>query len=182
MRKNYGFKNPLLKFLSSITQPNTRLIGNTLITYDHDDRILRLKNGRLRLNLLKPEIEDRISVVEPIDRKQIAVGFESGLVQTWRIHANTSTGNPQISNGTFLFGHTGKVSAFTVCKQYAIMVSGSDDGTAIIWDLNNKTYVRSLYGNPTAISSVAASPQTGEIVTVCSLDNQRRSQEKLSYH
>lgn len=159
--------------------PNNRLIGNTLLTYDHDDRILRLKNGRLRLNLLKPEIEDRITVVEPIDRKQIAVGFQSGLVQTWTIHTNTVSGNPQISNGMYLLGHTDRITAFTVCGEYSIMVSGSDDFTAIIWDLNDKTYIRSLYGHPSAVTSVSASPQTGEIVTVCSLDNQRHSQLRL---
>ena len=159
--------------------PNNRLVGNTLLTYDHDDRILRLKNGRIRLNLLKPEIDDRINVVEPIDRKQIVIGFTSGLVQTWTIHTNTVSGNPQISNGIYLFGHTARITAFTVCREYSIIVSSSDDCTAIIWDLNEKTYIRSLYGHPSAVTSVASSPRTGEIVTVCSLDNQRHSQLRL---
>ena len=68
---------------------------NSLLTYDHDDRILRLKNGKQRLNLLKPEIEDRITVVESIGQKQIVIGFQSGLIQTWTIHTNSSSENPQ---------------------------------------------------------------------------------------
>ena len=89
----------------ALLPPNNRLIRKTLLTYDHDDRILRLKYGRTRLNLLKPEIEDRITVVEPVDDKQIVVGFESGLIQTWTIHTNNVSGNPQITNGIYLLGN-----------------------------------------------------------------------------
>ena len=58
-----------------------KLIRNTLITYDHEDRILRLKNGRNRQNLFKPDVDDKITTVESIDNYNIAIGFESGLVR-----------------------------------------------------------------------------------------------------
>ena len=57
------------------------MIRNTLITYDHEDRILRLKNGKNRQNLFKPDVDDKITTVESIDNYNIAIGFESGLVR-----------------------------------------------------------------------------------------------------
>ena len=52
-----------------------------MITYDHEDRILRLKNGKNRQNLFKPDVDDKITTVESIDNYNIAIGFESGLVR-----------------------------------------------------------------------------------------------------
>ena len=66
-----------------------KLIRNTLITYDHEDRILRLKNGKNRLNLFKPEINDKITVLEPIDNYHIAIGYQSGLIQLFTLHYYT---------------------------------------------------------------------------------------------
>ena len=66
-----------------------KLIRNTLITYDHEDRILRLKNGKNRLNLFKPEVNDKITTCEPIDNYHIAIGYQSGLIQLFTLHYYT---------------------------------------------------------------------------------------------
>ena len=35
-----------------------------------------------------------------------------------------------------LYGHTSRINCLCVCRPYSIMVSASEDGTCIIWDLN----------------------------------------------
>ena len=152
-----------------------KLIRNTLITYDHDDRILRLKNGRKRLNLFKPAVEDRITTVEPIDNYNLVIGFESGLIKTFSLHSYTE--NPKMSNETTLIGHDKRINSISICVAFSIISTASDDCTCIIWDLNSKSYCRTLYGHPSSVSNTSISKQTGEIVTICALNEQERQSQ-----
>ena len=69
----------------AVLPPNTRLVGNSLLSFDHDDRILRLKTGRTKINLLKPEVDDQIVCAEPISKSQFIIGFATGIIQIWNL-------------------------------------------------------------------------------------------------
>lgn len=42
-------------------------------------------------------------------------------------------------------GHSDKVVCVAASRAWSLIVSGSEDGSAIIWDLNRASYVRSLW-------------------------------------
>jgi len=70
-----------------------------------------------------------------------------------------------------LCGHTALISCVAASRPHSIIVSGSEDHTCIIWDLNRLTYVRQLtFGQSSgkgSISCVAVHDVTGNIVTCC---------------
>lgn len=42
----------------------------------------------------------------------------------------------EVESQVHLYGHTAEVTGLFVCKPYSILVSMSNDGTCILWDLN----------------------------------------------
>ncbi|XP_010219139.1 PREDICTED: LOW QUALITY PROTEIN: WD repeat- and FYVE domain-containing protein 4 [Tinamus guttatus] len=64
-----------------------------------------------------------------------------------------------------LYGHTQAVTCLAASVTYSIIVSGSDDKTCIIWDLNQLTYIIQLPAHGTSISAVAINDSTGDIVS-----------------
>ena len=72
----------------AVLPPNTRLVGNSLLSFDHDDRILRLKTGRTKINLLKPEVDDQIVCAEPVSKSQFIIGFATGIIQIWNLETS----------------------------------------------------------------------------------------------
>ena len=42
----------------------------------------------------------------------------------------------EVESQVHLYGHTGEVTGLFVCKPYSILISVSQDGTCILWDLN----------------------------------------------
>ncbi|KAL4641356.1 lysosomal-trafficking regulator-like [Arapaima gigas] len=101
----------------------------------------------------------------------------------------------EVESQVHLYGHTAEVRCLFVCKPYSILISASDDGTCIIWDLNRFVnhspctpviplsaftsdsnfpihphrlcHVQNLTGHKSPVSAVCASETTGDIATVC---------------
>jgi len=63
--------------------------------------------------------------------------------------------------------HTSSVTCLSVCAEFRIFVSGSEDGTGAVWDLDSLSYVRSLTGHSNAVGALAISQTSGDICTVC---------------
>lgn len=42
----------------------------------------------------------------------------------------------EVESQVHLYGHTGEVTSLFVCKPYSVLISVSQDGTCILWDLN----------------------------------------------
>ncbi|XP_032301308.1 WD repeat- and FYVE domain-containing protein 4 isoform X3 [Coturnix japonica] len=64
-----------------------------------------------------------------------------------------------------LYGHSQAVTCLAVSVTYSIIVSGSDDRTCIIWDLNHLTDITQLPAHGASISSVAINNSTGDIAS-----------------
>ncbi len=64
-----------------------------------------------------------------------------------------------------LFGHSDVVTTLVVCKPFSVLVSASVDGTAIVWDLNRLSYVRSIRDHKDAVQALAVSDTLGDIAT-----------------
>ncbi|XP_061857387.1 WD repeat- and FYVE domain-containing protein 4 isoform X3 [Colius striatus] len=64
-----------------------------------------------------------------------------------------------------LYGHTQAVTCLAASVTYSIFVSGSNDRTCIIWDLNELTYINQLPAHRTSLCSVAINNSTGDIIS-----------------
>lgn len=51
----------------------------------------------------------------------------------------------EVESQVHLYGHTGEVTSLFVCKPYSILISVSNDGTCILWDLNRSVCVKGFY-------------------------------------
>ncbi|XP_067395033.1 WD repeat- and FYVE domain-containing protein 4 [Emydura macquarii macquarii] len=64
-----------------------------------------------------------------------------------------------------LYGHTQAVTCLAASVTYSIIVSGSNDRTCIIWDLNQLTQVTRLPAHGASLSAVAINDSTGDIAS-----------------
>ncbi|GLG99384.1 Neurobeachin [Gryllus bimaculatus] len=64
-----------------------------------------------------------------------------------------------------LYGHTDAVTCLSASPAYNVIVSGSRDATAIIWDLSRRIFVRQLRGHAAPVAAVAINELTGDIAT-----------------
>lgn len=94
-------------------------------------------------------------------------GSTDSLITVWKIDKVKSFS--PIMN---LYGHTEPVTCLASSQAYSIVVSGSRDRTAIIWDLNKFTFSRQLGdGNivhQAPVSAIAINDSTGDIATCAS--------------
>ncbi|XP_030234798.1 WD repeat- and FYVE domain-containing protein 4 isoform X1 [Gadus morhua] len=64
-----------------------------------------------------------------------------------------------------LYGHTDAVTCLAVSRGHGVIVSGSRDRTAILWDLAELGYVAQLAGHAAAVTALAINDLTGEIAS-----------------
>lgn len=81
-----------------------------------------------------------------IDSESLITGSNDSIVRLWKVARKD--GRPYLSQTHILRAHEDSVICVTACRAWSVAVSGSKDGTAIIWDLNRAVYVRSIYHKP----------------------------------
>lgn len=88
------------------------------------------------------------------------------------ITAGTSTvvilwefGNRALKILQCLHGHTDAVTCLAASAAYNLIVSGSRDQTAIVWDLSRRIFVRQLRHHSAPLAAVAINDLTGDIAT-----------------
>jgi WD40 repeat protein len=121
----------------------------------------------------------RITVAEVTSNgNTLVLGGEDSVVSVWKIRRLASsslrkrtTKRDEIKLLKRLCGHSQPITCMAVSSNYGIIISGSEDGTAIIWDLNRLTYLRQLVEPDVAkrspISCVTINQDSGDIV-ICS--------------
>ncbi|KAI9471034.1 MAG: WD40-repeat-containing domain protein [Benjaminiella poitrasii] len=103
-----------------------------------------------------------ISTVCFPDSCTLVTGGTDNLVCIWEVKDEKST---DFVLSECLKGHTSTITSIAVSRSYRILVTGSEDKTAIIWDLNRKQYVRSLIGHESGVQSIHINDTTGDIIT-----------------
>lgn len=93
--------------------------------------------------------------------KMIVTAGTSSVVTIWKFDANRKS----LSVRHSLHGHTDAVTCLAASAAYNVVVSGSRDGTAIVWDMSRFTFVRQLRGHAGVVAAVAINELTGEIAT-----------------
>jgi WD40 repeat protein len=79
------------------------------------------------------------------------------MISFWKIKSYRNV-KPELL--ATLRGHSDKVLCLSASRSYSILVSGSEDGTAIIWDINRKLYIKSLFGHNGPVFLTAINEKT----------------------
>ena len=78
-----------------------------------------------------------------VDSDLFISGSSDTILRIWRMYRKDGT--VTMSETHMLRGHSGSVSCVAACRAWSIIVSGSEDGTAIIWDLNRAVYANTIH-------------------------------------
>ncbi|XP_068085277.1 lysosomal-trafficking regulator [Anabrus simplex] len=153
----------------------TSVLGAALVTWGHSDSIVRvkLKKEQPPWPIIRSSGLDPICICASMpDCNQLWIGHLSGKLVVYEYKFDPSRGLLEFRNEPVtLLGHTGTIHSLYICRSFSIVVSGSEDGTAIAWDLNNLSYVRSIPCVGTAIRLVSVSETIGDIATVSNSDS-----------
>ena len=103
-----------------------------------------------------------ISCATFADENTLLTGSADTTVCVWQVRFGKSF---EIQLKECLRGHSGRVTTVSYSKSFSVIVSGSEDGTAIVWDLNRLKYVRTLRGHVGTVEVAAVNDMTGDIAT-----------------
>jgi len=96
------------------------------------------------------------------DDDRLITGGEDSVVSVWRILKRQ---RQELRPQKDLTGHVGPITSLAVSSTYSFIVSGSTDGTCIIWDLNQLRYIRTLRNLGGVVTVISINEVTGEIAT-----------------
>jgi WD40 repeat protein len=108
------------------------------------------------------------------DSNNLVTGSSDYTVRLWKMMRGfqNGSGNAGVSKDGFLHVtlshimrvHTEEVLCVMASRAWSVVVSGSKDGSAALWDLNRGVYVRSIWhgngGELTAVRLVAINEST----------------------
>lgn len=111
------------------------------------------------------------------DSNNLVTGSSDFTVRLWKVEGGSS-GTTRVVLSHIMRIHTEEVLSVTASRTWSLVVSGSKDGSAALWDLNRGMYVRSIWHGEqdmlNAVNLVAINESTGYIATC--------SQQKLCLH
>ncbi|XP_042325199.1 lysosomal-trafficking regulator isoform X2 [Sceloporus undulatus] len=150
---------------------STDIQWSAILSWGYADNILRLKSKQSEppINFIQSSQFHQVTSCAWVpDSCQLFTGSKCGVITAYMNRFTSSTPSEiEMESQVHLYGHTAEITSLFVCKPYSIMISVSQDGTCIIWDLNRLCYVQSLAGHKSPVTTVSASETTGDIATVC---------------
>ncbi|MEA3324138.1 MAG: TIR domain-containing protein [Euryarchaeota archaeon] len=156
-------------------------VNSLIADYDYlpDDSDLRLVQGAIRLSAhvlardttqLAGQLLGRLQTFQESGIQSMlkqAREWEGGLWLCPLTASLISPGGPLIR---ILEGHTGSVDAVAVTPDGRYAISGSDDNTLKVWDIESGEEIRTLAGHTSSVDAVAVTPD-GRYAISGSYDN-----------
>ena len=99
-------------------------------------------------------VEQTVQVVEGIactcatfaDSENLITGSEDHIVRLWRVsRGNSGSNSLSISLSNMMRVHRDIILCVAASRSWSVIVSGSKDGSAALWDLNRAVYMRSIW-------------------------------------
>ncbi|KNC49528.1 WD repeat and FYVE domain-containing protein 3 [Thecamonas trahens ATCC 50062] len=124
---------------------------------------------------IAPELGERYSASNP---GLVVTGSSSGVVRVWTLTQVSDKACDMVEAGV-LVGHEGAVLSMAASVDFGVIVSGSMDGSVIVWDLNTLRYVMSMdvpgYARALAVSKTnadvaVASSGSGEALSLYTIN------------
>ncbi|KAH9965265.1 beach-domain-containing protein [Russula dissimulans] len=113
------------------------------------------RSGRTAASQLRTSIDGQVvQVVEGIDctcatfadSENLITGSEDHIVRLWRVLRNNSGQVAlSISLSNIMRVHRDVILCVAASRSWSVIVSGSKDGSAALWDLNKAVYMRSIW-------------------------------------
>ncbi|KAI0002519.1 beach-domain-containing protein [Russula compacta] len=145
------------------------------------------RSGRAAASQLRTLVDGQVTqVVEGIkctcatfaDSENLITGSEDHIVRLWRVlrgHSGPSVLSVSLSN--MMRVHRDIILCVAASRPWSVIISGSKDGSAALWDLNRAVYMRSIWHGEVGTIGVhlaAINESTGYIATC--------SRQKLCLH
>lgn len=92
----------------------------------------------------------------------IFVGLHSGSIAVF----TTSSSGHDLKLESWLLGHTKPITTIVSSQEFRVIISGSEDGSSILWDSNTLSYVRTFCDTDTPIHLTCISPTLGDVAIV----------------
>ncbi|KAL3982042.1 Beige/BEACH domain family protein [Acanthocheilonema viteae] len=139
------------------------LLPNRYISWGFPDRSIRIGSIDNDRSTCVYELSEsaEITCCACGDSRTVFTGSSTGKVCVWDLTER----HPRIRFRRTLTAHTEAITALVVCSAQTLLVSGSRDGTAIVWHLSALTFIRQLRLHPSAVTAVAINDTTGDILT-----------------
>jgi WD40 repeat protein len=96
------------------------------------------------------------NVLCPTSQYVITSGANT-LINVWEIGKGR---HKRLHLKTRLSGHNDTITYLTASQAYRILISGSDDQTCIVWDLNRLHFIRQLPNHAGSISCICVNELT----------------------
>jgi WD40 repeat protein len=125
---------------------------------DHSLRIGLYDTDKAALVCEAPQNGEVVACVCPSPKLVVTAGT-STIVTVWEYQRKV------LKVKQALYGHTDAVTCLAASPAYNVIVSGSRDATAIVWDLSRLIFVRQLRGHAAPVAAVAVNELTGDIAT-----------------
>ncbi|KAH9006451.1 beach-domain-containing protein [Lactarius hatsudake] len=147
------------------------------------------RSGRAAASQLRAVVDGQITqIVEGIectcatfaDSENLITGSKDHIVRLWRVSRGpgsiTGPNALRISLSNMMRVHRGTILCVAASRPWSIIVSGSEDGSAALWDLNRAVYMRSIWhgGDGVGVHLATVNESTGYIATC--------SRQKLCLH
>ncbi|PLW50423.1 hypothetical protein PCANC_07607 [Puccinia coronata f. sp. avenae] len=141
------------------------------LDWDFLDQTIRIfDSGNLLCTTFEGVSSQHISSACFADQRTLVTGSTDSTISLWRF-AWLANGGAHLQQIEVLRGHSAPITCLVASRTLSIVVSGAEDGFAMIWDLNRALLVHSLpHSNP--VSFAAISESTGDIAT-CSQNTVR---------
>ncbi|XP_075466375.1 WD repeat- and FYVE domain-containing protein 4-like isoform X2 [Ascaphus truei] len=138
--------------------------GSASVSWGHSDGSLRLHGRSTRKVTAVWEVMSQWgwchSVVCP-SPSLIVTAMQSSVLCVWEFcPPGPRAHGPEIQLKKVLTGHGAAVLCACAAAHYGVLISGSADGSCIIWDLDKLSCVRRLPRHPGAVTCVTASDHT----------------------
>ncbi|KAI8602080.1 hypothetical protein EDD21DRAFT_372860 [Dissophora ornata] len=128
---------------------------------DNSVRLYSTETGKV-LGIFENLHLEAITCVKWADDRTIVTTSRDTVVCIWRIVQSRSY---ELKLMKCLRGHRETVHTAAISVAYSIIVSGSEDKSCIVWDLNRLEYVRQLGKHEDGVRVVAINDATGDIAT-----------------
>ena len=136
---------------------------------DGSVRLLHASEPGTPLATLEQAALGTLTAVCAVGPDAVCLGSSDGLTQLYALPAEAAAPKAAVPPLELLAvwpGHTAAVLCAAASPTWGILVTGSADRTAIVWDVNRREYLRTLQGHEQPVSHVAIDDQAGYIATV----------------
>lgn len=150
-----------LGHLSGLLRNQALLADKYLVTWGSMDGSIRLTTPEQGTHTVEQVARTRITTVAVAGTSLMCVGAEDGTVQLYRL----ATGSPHLELLLAWTGHRAPVTVSAASIAWQRAVTGSQDSTVMLWDVNTRQAVRTLTGHDQPVSCIAVDDEGGWIAT-----------------